>query len=111
MARRLPEDIAETTPPAARPAGALVEAGDRVGDVLDRYPELLDTFLALGFRPLASSVLRRTIARRVTIEQACRLLALDVASVLTALNHALPTGAGAPGKTGEKYSLPLISAN
>ena len=47
---------------------------NRVGEVLDRYPDLLDTFLAFGFTPLANPVLRRTLARYVTIAQACRRL-------------------------------------
>jgi Domain of unknown function (DUF1858) len=98
-------------PPATRPFGAPVKAGDRVGDVLDCYPELLQTFLALGFRPLAGSVLRRTITRRVTVERVCQQLGLDVAPVLAALNRARPAGAGTPGQPGEKYWFPMISAN
>jgi hypothetical protein len=79
--------------------------------VLDRHPALLRTFLSLGFRALAGSVLRRTITRRVTVEQACQQLGLDVAPVLAALNRARPAGAGTPGQPGEKYWFPMISAN
>jgi hypothetical protein len=111
MARRLPGETARADAPAPRLSGAPVEAGDRVGDVLDCHPELLQTFLSLGFRPLASSVLRRTIARRVTVEQACRLLGLEVAPVLAALNRARHASAGTLKQPDEKFSLPMSSAN
>jgi hypothetical protein len=44
----------------------------KVADVLQRYPSALDTFLEHGFTPLKNPVLRRTMARVVTLEQACR---------------------------------------
>jgi hypothetical protein len=63
--------------------------------VLDRHPELLATFLALGFRPLASPLLRKTIARHVTLGQACRHLGREPEEVIDALNR----GACAPEPT------------
>jgi hypothetical protein len=68
--------------------GSSLTAGCRVGEVLDAYPALLDTFRGLGFRPLANPLLRRTVARRVTIGQACRHLGLDEVEVLANLNRA-----------------------
>ena len=44
----------------------------KVADVLARYPQSLAVFLQNGFSPLANPVLRRTMARVITIEQACR---------------------------------------
>jgi hypothetical protein len=75
-------------PPDSRPldADAAIEARHLVGEVLDRHPELLDTFRAFGFHPLANPLLRRTLARRVTIERACRLLGVDQGQLLEALN-------------------------
>jgi hypothetical protein len=84
-------------------AGEPIEAGHRVGAVLDHHPALLDTFIALGFRPLANRLLRRTVARRVTIAQACRHLGLDPVTVVAALNRAC----GLPGKVG--MSLPTVT--
>jgi hypothetical protein len=68
--------------------GTPIEEGHSVGEVLARYPELLETFLALGFRPLAQPWLRHTLAQRVSIGQACRYLGLPVRDVLAALNQA-----------------------
>ncbi len=68
--------------------GAPIEAGHTVGSVLDHHPELLKTFLELGFRPLANPVLRKTLARHVRIAQACRQLGLDPGEVLDVLNRA-----------------------
>ncbi len=63
-------------------------AGHRVGDVLDRYPYLLETFLAFGFRPLANPLFRKTVARFVTLEQACRQTGANLDQLLEALNAA-----------------------
>jgi hypothetical protein len=77
-----------SSPGALPAANAPVEAGQTVGEVLDRNPELLETFLALGFRPLANPLLRKTLARHVTIAQACRHVGLEPAGVVEALNRA-----------------------
>jgi hypothetical protein len=73
---------------AAMAAGKPIEAGDVVGDVLDAYPALLPTFLAHGFRALENPLLRKTVARHVTIEVACRMLDVDLARFVAALNAA-----------------------
>jgi hypothetical protein len=70
--------------PALR--GAEIEPEDRVGAVLDRHPELLDTFLSFGFRPLANPLVRRALAARVTVRAACGLTGVDVDRFVTALN-------------------------
>jgi hypothetical protein len=79
-----------------------IEAGHAVGEVLERYPELLETFLALGFRPLANPLLRKTVARHVSIGQACRLLGLNAGEVVEALERARPH---------PLHSLPLLSVS
>jgi hypothetical protein len=63
-----------------------VTARHRVAAVLERRPELLPTFLAFGLRPLSNPVLRRTLARGVTVGQACRITGVDEAALLAALN-------------------------
>jgi Domain of unknown function (DUF1858) len=82
--------------------GTPIEAGHTVGEVLDRYPELLETFLALGFRPLASPLLRKTVARHVNIGQACRLLGHEPGDVVKALNWARAAAAR------PMHSLPVV---
>ncbi|MBI3950739.1 MAG: DUF1858 domain-containing protein [Acidobacteria bacterium] len=44
----------------------------KVAEVLEHYPKTLEVFLRHGFTPLSNPVLRRTMARVVTLEQACR---------------------------------------
>jgi hypothetical protein len=83
--------------------GQKLVAQHQVRDVLQVYPQLLDAFVAIGFRPLSNPVLRRTLTRYITIEQACRVLGVDSQETLDALNRELDRLA-----TG-KYSLPLVS--
>lgn len=76
---------------------------DFVADILDRHPDLLPVFLEFGFRPLANPVLRRTAARGVTVDLACRIVGADRAAFLAALN------AGPAASTRPAVSLPVLS--
>jgi uncharacterized protein (DUF2249 family) len=60
----------------------------KVSQVLDLYPETLDVFLEVSrhFSKLKNKVLRRTLARRVTLEQAARVGGVDVQKLLMKLN-------------------------
>ena len=85
--------------------GTPIEAGHTVGEVLDRHPDLLGTFLALGFLPLANPLLRKTVARHVSIGQACRHLGREPGEVVEALNQAR-RAAPQPSR-----SLPMVSVS
>src|SRR5262249_8970449 len=76
-----------------------------VGDILDQYPYLLETFLTFGFRPLANPLFRPTVARFVTIEQACWQVGWDLARFLERLNGTIEK------KTGERLPLQMLSSN
>jgi hypothetical protein len=80
--------VVQLQPPAIAPQ-------TRVADVLNRYPQSLDVFLRYGFTPLSNPVLRQTMARVVTIEQACRREGVDLESLLTELKS-ISTGTAAP---------------
>ena len=102
MAGRTRPQADESHPPVV--AGEPLVASHRVGDVLDRHPELLETFRSFGFHALANPLLRRTVARHTTIAGACRLLNVDTPRLLDALNARRQQRAG-------RYSLPVLSSN
>jgi hypothetical protein len=91
--------------PAPYVPGSLIEVGHTVGEVLDHHPELLETFLALGFKPLANPLLRRTVARHVRIGQACRQLGCEPGPVVEALNRACAA------RPQQRRSLPLVTVS
>ena len=74
-----------------------------VGEVLERHPQLLAAFLAFGFKPLASAWLRKTLASRVTIGQACRLAGANEETLLARLNEERPKSAD------QRISLSVLS--
>ena len=83
-----------TTGPAGA-APARVEAGQRVADVLGWFPRSEPVFRRHGFTALSNPLLRRTLARQVTIGQAAALRGVDLATLLHDLNAAtlvLPPG-------------------
>lgn len=57
----------------------------KVGEVLERYPQSLEVFIQHGFAPLRNPVLRKTMARVITIEQACRREGVDMSELLREL--------------------------
>jgi hypothetical protein len=84
--------------------GSPIVATNCVGEVLDHDPDLLDTFLTFGFKPLAIPLLRKTLARRVSIAQACRQLGVDTPELVAALNAAREK------HTDRRYALPVLTA-
>jgi hypothetical protein len=66
----------------------------KVGDVLDRYPQSLDVFVRHGFTPLRNPVLRKTMARVITIEQACRREGVEMSELLRELKTIAETSVG-----------------
>jgi hypothetical protein len=76
---------------SSREPGDPIIGADRVGEVLARTPQLLDTFLDFGFKPLTNPLRRRTLAAHVTIDQACRMMDVDADHLLAALNEARTT--------------------
>jgi hypothetical protein len=85
--------------------GEPITAAHRVGEVLDRYPELLSTFVAFGFTPLTNPLLRKTVARLVTIEGVCRGQNIDAEKLLAALNVARAR------LDGRRLALNVLSTN
>jgi hypothetical protein len=87
-----------------------ITADDRVGDVLTLYPWLLDIFVSSGFKPLRNPLLRKTLARRVTIAQACCMMDVDVPKLLEALNklraQRLTPAREETGRCGSNASFP-----
>lgn len=63
-----------------------ITAQTKVGEVLAHYPQSLSIFLRFGFGPLANPILRKTMARVVTLEQACRREGVSLVELLAALN-------------------------
>ena len=89
-------------------AGTMLEANQafqisptaKVGEVLERYPQSLEVFVRHGFTALRNPVLRKTMARVITIEQACRREGVDMSELVRELNTMAVTGVG---------SRPLVS--
>jgi Domain of unknown function (DUF1858) len=67
----------------------------KVSDVLAHYPQSLRIFLDHGFSPLANPVLRKTMARVVTLDQACRREGVDIDELLIELRE-MATAASSP---------------
>lgn len=74
-------------PLASLAPSSAITADETVADVLNCYPWLLETFLSSGFTPLRSAIARETLARVVTIRQACEKMEIDLEPFLAKLNE------------------------
>lgn len=110
MSPRLAAGGKTATEQPPRLPGLPLRAEHRVGDVLEAYPALLDTFLAFGFAPLRNPLLRKTVARRVSIGQACRMMGVDEASLLKALNERVGQRPAEGDSASGLRVLPLLRA-
>jgi hypothetical protein len=79
----------------------------KVAEVLECYPGALDIFLERGFTPLANPVLRKTMARAVTLEQACRRENIDLQNLISTLQS---LGQSREGKAGVIAALPVLDS-
>jgi len=75
----------------------------RAALVIERWPQTLDVFVAHGFTPLKNPVVRRTIARNMSIEQACKVRGADLLKLLSDLRVVVakdtsPVPANQPGE-------------
>jgi TusA-related sulfurtransferase len=77
----------------------------KVGELLDAYPEAESVLVELAprFKALSNPVLRRTVARVTTLEQAARVGGIRVSAMIMALRGALGVG-GDTIEDGEEWS-------
>ncbi|PIQ97967.1 MAG: hypothetical protein COV67_01500 [Nitrospinae bacterium CG11_big_fil_rev_8_21_14_0_20_56_8] len=61
----------------------------KVGEVLNRFPQLMPVFIEQGFTALANPAARSTLAKFVTLEKACEKHGVDCPSFVSTLNNAL----------------------
>jgi hypothetical protein len=75
--------------PAAAAPPSRITADMKVSDIAEWYPALLDVFERYGFKELRNPLLRRTLARKVTVRMACDLKHVPEEEFLAALNEGL----------------------
>jgi hypothetical protein len=72
----------------------------KVGDLLDSHPEIEETLIAIApkFKALRNPVLRRTVAKIATLEQAARVADMPANELVRALREALGQDVGGIAK-------------
>ena len=74
-----------------------INAQTKIGELLDAYPQLEETLLELSptFAKLKNPILRRTVARIATLEQAARMAGLSPQNLVARLREAAGPPSGA----------------
>jgi Domain of unknown function (DUF1858). len=68
----------------------LITPETKVGDMLDCYPELLDTLISLSdrYKNLKNPILRKTVAPRTPLKVAAQMGGLEITEMINALRRA-----------------------
>lgn len=66
-----------------------IQTNSIVADVITDNPELESVFVDFGFKNILNPVMRRTVAKKMTIEMGCRMKDVDIDKFLDALNAAV----------------------
>jgi hypothetical protein len=83
-------------------SGPVISPETRVGDLLDAYPGAEDALIGIApkFKALRNPVLRRTVAKVATLEQAARVADMPVNDLVRQLRAALGQEVGGAGAVG-----------
>ncbi len=100
-------EMAEERMIGERPAA--IEPSHRVADVLDWYPQTERVFIDHGFSAIKHAVFRRTLARQVSLEQACRMHGVSIADLVADLNAAARPSLQAEQPAGPRDELVPLS--
>ncbi len=78
----------------------IISPESKIGDLLDAYPEAEAALIAVApkFKALKNPVLRRTVAKVATLEQAARVADMPVNELVRSLRRALGQDAGGLAK-------------
>jgi uncharacterized protein (DUF2249 family) len=90
----------------------VIQPGDKVANVLARDKRLIEVFVAASpaFEKLRSAVMRRTMARLVTVEQAARIAGIDAAVLIARLEAALHGEEPAVDSARDETSIDTVPA-
>jgi hypothetical protein len=78
------------TPAAPSPAAAKIDPDMRVGEILTRWPQTVDTFVGHGFSSLASPEHREQVKQiPITLRMACQRHNVDLDYMLAELNETI----------------------
>jgi hypothetical protein len=82
-------------------ASFLITPESRVGEVLERYPQLEDTLISISpaYKSLKNPVLRRTVAKVATLRQVARVGNVPLGSLISRLREAIGQE---PSQSGEE---------
>jgi hypothetical protein len=80
-------------------------AENKVADVLSWYPNTQPVFVSYGFGAVTNPLMRKTVARQVTIMQACRLHDVPVTEFLQSLNQIITRQDLAPEQCGNSMQI------
>jgi hypothetical protein len=80
----------------------------RVADVAEAYPKTIPVFLQFGFTMITNPLMRRTVARSVTLEQVCRLRRVDSEELLSALRQVATAGQDATRRQDQLVTISRI---
>ncbi len=87
-----------------------ITADDKIGWIVEWFPQTLPLLIGKGFAPLANPVMRKTMARTISVRTAAEHHQLDPNALLDELNAAAfgPHPTGSTASNTNSISLPVL---
>lgn len=87
-----------------------ITAEHKIGDIVEWFPGTLPLLVSRGFTPLANPILRRTMARAISVRTAAQHHGLNLEELLRDLNAAIPSRPCEPaGPSSAGLSLTVLN--
>lgn len=62
-----------------------IDINQPIAEIIDQHPELLETFIDLGFKPIASKAMRESVGRIISLKNGATMIGLPVDKLIQTL--------------------------
>ena len=62
-----------------------IDINQPIAEIIDQHPELLETFIDLGFKPIANKAMRESVGRIISLKNGSSMIGLPLDQLLQTL--------------------------
>lgn len=62
-----------------------IDINQPIAEIINQHPELLDTFINLGFRPIANKAMRESVGRIISLKNGASMIGLPLDKLIQTL--------------------------
>ena len=62
-----------------------IDINKPIAEIIDKHPELLETFIDLGFKPIANRAMRESVGRIINLKNGASIIGLPLDKLIQTL--------------------------